>query len=282
MSVSVRNNKSKHVARAIEREIGSREVQKFKKYYQKIVNERTKTLTTIELKKHLLSIPRLPVSEEELDHMIGQVDLDGNGLIREEEFVIVIYQSNLDSFLWTTSRQKYSPLQDAKTCKARLRITLDEAQSSSWAMVVAVTIFAFIGLSCTCFCFETLLSLRECEECQLFFVVVEYVSTVVFTVELVARLIVASSPKAVFTDALMYCDFFSIVPVFIEVFLLHAANMDAGEVRPTCHTSKNCDERKKRPSQLIVSSSLSSCLLLFCIDKCFPFWCPSRSRRILS
>eukprot|EP00750_Incisomonas_marina_P033832 INCI9977.2.p1 GENE.INCI9977.2~~INCI9977.2.p1 ORF type:complete len:754 (+),score=126.75 INCI9977.2:247-2508(+) len=220
--MSVRGSKTTHIAGAIKREIGRIEVEKFYRYYNAIIDQRTKVLTTVALKRHLLSIPKLPVTAEELKHMIIQVDLDGNGVIDRDEFVIIMYQSNLDSFLWKTSHKKYSPLLEAKTCKAKLEVTLNDARSSAGAMCLAVTIFFFIGLSSTCLCFQTLLLVRDCEECTMFFLLVDYVSTVVFTAEFVARIMIAKSVREVFTDALMYCDFLSIVPVYIELVLLNA------------------------------------------------------------
>lgn len=222
--MTVRGSKTKHIAQAIAREIGQAELRKFHMYYNAIINQRTKVLTTVALKRHLLAIPRLPVTAEELNHMIIQVDLDGNGVIDRDEFVIIMYQSNLDSFLWTTSHQKFNPFNEAPTCKAKLEIVLNDAKSSCGAMCLAVIIFFFIGLSCLALCFQTLLQVRYCEPCDVFFAGVEYVSTVVFTVEFVLRIVVAKNARQVYTDGLMYCDLLSIVPVYIEVILLYSSD----------------------------------------------------------
>jgi len=222
--MSLQAAKTRHIAETIEQEIGKSEMQKYRLYYNAIRDPRTRTLTTVEFKEHLLAIPKLPITAEELNHMIIQVDLDGNGIIDIDEFVIIMYQSNLDSFLWSTSRRKYSPLDDANTCREKLAVTMNHAKSSFLAMFIVVVIFFFIGLSCLGFCFQTLLIVREYPAVETTFTIIEYVSTVVFTIEFVIRVCIAKTPKEIFGDALMYCDFLSIVPVYIEVILLYATN----------------------------------------------------------
>jgi hypothetical protein len=212
--------RSKILVQAIAREIGAEELSKFHTYYQGIVNPRTRTLTTVELKRHLLSIPRLPITQEELSHMIIQVDLDGDGIVSSNEFIIIMYQSNLDTFLWASSREKYNPLREAKTCRDKLKVTLTDGKSSCGAALLTFVIFLFIGLSLLALCFQTLLVVRDMPELQLFLEVVHYASTAVFTVELALRLAVAPSVRAVFTDALLYFDFLSIFPVYVEVALV--------------------------------------------------------------
>jgi len=116
-------------------------------------------------------------------------------------------------------------VEKARRCEAlrqRIQTALDEPRSSRPAYALFVFLIVCILISITVLCIETIDDLKDAPPLEY----LELACTLVFTVEVLVRVFVASSVKKLLLDAMTWIDIISVVPFYLQIGIKQYGGID--------------------------------------------------------